>query len=72
MIRFHLQFRRKVNKLKLRFHDLHHDFGTQLALARMITSGIMATMGHSSLQTTIRYIDLEEAEAVIENEGAGN
>lgn len=60
--RFYSKVRTQIGKPTLRFHDLRHDFGTQLALAGTSATDIMAAMGHSSLQTTLRYIDLAQAE----------
>ena len=59
---FYSKVRRQIGKPRLRFHDLRHDFGTQLALAGTSATDIMAAMGHRSLQTTLRYIDLAQAE----------
>ena len=39
----------------LRFHDLRHTFGT-LAVRRAEVPAVQAWMGHSSIQTTMRYI----------------
>ena len=63
---FYSKVRRQIGKPRLRFHDLRHDFGTQLAIEGMTATNIMAAMGHSSLQTTMRYIDLAEAELASE------
>jgi len=63
---FYSKVRRQIGKPRLRFHDLRHDFGTQLAIEGMTATNIMAAMGHSSLQTTMRYIDLAEAETASE------
>lgn len=40
----------------LRFHDLRHTFGTQLARAGVTGFDIQAWMGHSSYTTTQRYL----------------
>ncbi|MEO6859903.1 MAG: site-specific integrase [Solirubrobacteraceae bacterium] len=39
----------------LRFHDLHHTFGT-LAVRRAEVPAVQAWMGHSDIQTTMRYV----------------
>ena len=54
--------RAAIGKPNIRFHDLRHDFGTQLALAGFNIHEIMAAMGHAQVQTTMRYISLAEAE----------
>jgi len=64
--RFFTTIKNQIGKPRLRFHDLRHDFGTQLALQGMKATDIMAAMGHASIQTTMRYIHLAEAEAASE------
>jgi len=59
---FFTRIREQLGKPRLRFHDLRHDFGTQLAIAGLSTTDIMAAMGHSNISTTMRYINLAEAE----------
>ncbi|MEO8967440.1 MAG: tyrosine-type recombinase/integrase [Solirubrobacteraceae bacterium] len=39
----------------LRFHDLRHTFGT-LAVRRAEVPAVQAWMGHSDIQTTMRYV----------------
>jgi integrase len=39
----------------LRFHDLRHTFGT-LAVRRAEVPAVQAWMGHSAIQTTMRYV----------------
>jgi integrase len=39
----------------LRFHDLQHTFGT-LAVRRAEVPAVQAWMGHSDIQTTMRYV----------------
>ena len=51
--RFFNLIRIQIGKPRLRFHDLRHDFGTQLALAGMTATDIMAAMGHSSLLSVV-------------------
>ena len=40
---------------QLRFHDLRHTFGT-LAVRRAEVPAVQAWMGHSDIQTTMRYV----------------
>jgi integrase len=40
---------------ELRFHDLRHTFGT-LAVRRAEVPAVQAWMGHSAIQTTMRYV----------------
>ncbi len=40
---------------RLRFHDLRHTFGT-LAVRRAEVPAVQAWMGHSDIQTTMRYV----------------
>jgi integrase len=40
---------------QLRFHDLRHTFGT-LAVRRAEVPAVQAWMGHSAIQTTMRYV----------------
>jgi integrase len=40
---------------QLRFHDLRHAFGT-LAVRRAEVPAVQAWMGHSAIQTTMRYV----------------
>ena len=39
----------------IRFHDLRHTFGT-LAVRRAEVPAVQAWMGHSDIQTTMRYV----------------
>ncbi|MGI8712817.1 MAG: tyrosine-type recombinase/integrase [Solirubrobacteraceae bacterium] len=39
----------------MRFHDLRHTFGT-LAVRRAEVPAVQAWMGHSDIQTTMRYV----------------
>ena len=56
----------------VRFHDLRHTFGSQLALAGMNAITIKELMGHRNLKTTERYCHLsqehlQDAVAVLDN-----
>jgi integrase len=44
----------RVGLRELRFHDLRHTFGT-LAVRRAEVPAVQAWMGHSDIQTTMRY-----------------
>lgn len=45
----------------LRFHDLHHTFGSLLAAGGVDVVTIKAAMGHSALATTARYLHARPA-----------
>jgi integrase len=46
---------RRADLRPLRFHDLRHTFGT-LAVRRAEIPAVQAWMGHSDIQTTMRYV----------------
>lgn len=41
----------------VRFHDLRHTFGTQMAAQGMPMRGLQELMGHADFGTTLRYAD---------------
>ena len=50
----------------MRFHDLRHTFGTQMAAAGAPMRAIQAWLGHADLRTTLIYADY----ALDPNQGA--
>lgn len=53
-VRYHAALARAELR-RLRFHDLRHTFGT-LAVRRAEIPAVQAWMGHSAIQTTMRYV----------------
>jgi integrase len=47
----------------VRFHDLRHTFGTQMAAAGAPLRSLMEWMGHADFTTTLRYADYAPAQA---------
>jgi integrase len=57
---------RRANVRPVRFHDLRHTFGTQMAAAGAPMRAIQEWLGHSDLRTTLIYADY----ALDPNQGA--
>lgn len=49
--------RRRAGLRPIRFHDLRHTFGTQMAAARAPLRSIQAWLGHADYKTTLIYAD---------------
>jgi integrase len=49
---------RRVGLRKIRWHDLRHSFGSQLATANVPVRQIQHWMGHSTIAVTMRYMHL--------------
>lgn len=51
------RIREKAGLPSLRLHDLRHDFGTRLAMDGAKPYELMGAMGHTSIETTMVYIN---------------
>lgn len=49
---------RRAGLRRIRWHDLRHSFGSQLAIAGVPLRQVQAWMGHSTIQMTMRYAHL--------------
>jgi len=49
---------RRAGLRRIRWHDLRHSFGSQLAMAAVPLRQVQAWMGHSTIQMTMRYAHL--------------
>lgn len=50
------RIRKRAGLMHIRFHDLRHDFGTECAKNGISLYELMSAMGHSNIETTLRYI----------------
>jgi integrase len=49
---------RRAGLREIRWHDLRHSFGSQLAIANVPVRQIQGWMGHSTIAMTMRYMHL--------------
>ena len=55
LIRIELDKKGKEKRIRFRFHDLRHTFGSRLGMAGQDLKTIMEIMGHKSPRTAMRY-----------------